>query len=100
MLELTCEHGIGHSNSVHGCDGCCAKAFPVSDEALDWLMAKEKKVEATASLDTLLDFRDRLKVLRGNVMLQKMSGTDTIDFLIDNIERQVWEGTDGGDEDA
>ena len=98
MIELTCEHGVGHSNAMHGCDGCCAKAFPVSEEAIDWLKGKEEKITATASLDTLLEFRDRLKVLRGNVMLQKMSGADTIDFLIDNIERQIWEGT--GEDDA
>lgn len=21
--ELECAHGVGHSASVHGCDGCC-----------------------------------------------------------------------------
>jgi len=21
--EWTCEHGIGHGNHIHGCDGCC-----------------------------------------------------------------------------
>lgn len=97
MPELTCEHGIGHSNDVHGCDGCCAKAFPISEEAVTWLQKKDEKVGATASLDTLLDFRDRLKALKDNSMLLRMNGADTIDFLIDNIERQVWEG---GEEDA
>lgn len=32
--ELYCEHGIGHGNHVHGCDGCCSKK--------DWSEAYEK----------------------------------------------------------
>lgn len=24
FVEAICEHGIGHHNGVHGCDGCCA----------------------------------------------------------------------------
>ncbi len=23
MTEAICEHGIGHHDGVHGCDGCC-----------------------------------------------------------------------------
>jgi hypothetical protein len=23
MTEAICEHGVGHHNGVHGCDGCC-----------------------------------------------------------------------------
>lgn len=24
FVEAICEHGIGHHNGVHGCDGCCS----------------------------------------------------------------------------
>ena len=24
--EYVCEHGIGHGNHIHGCDGCCQRA--------------------------------------------------------------------------
>ena len=24
FIEAICEHGIGHHNGVHGCDGCCS----------------------------------------------------------------------------
>lgn len=24
-IEWVCDHGIGHHQGVHGCDGCCAK---------------------------------------------------------------------------
>lgn len=24
-MEWECEHGIGHGNHVHGCDGCCSR---------------------------------------------------------------------------
>jgi hypothetical protein len=28
-IEYVCEHGVGHGNHVHGCDGCCRrKDFP------------------------------------------------------------------------
>lgn len=23
FVEAICEHGIGHHNGIHGCDGCC-----------------------------------------------------------------------------
>jgi hypothetical protein len=24
LIEVICQHGIGHHNGIHGCDGCCA----------------------------------------------------------------------------
>lgn len=24
-IEYNCEHGVGHGEHVHGCDGCCAR---------------------------------------------------------------------------
>jgi hypothetical protein len=24
-VEYNCEHGVGHGNHVHGCDGCCRR---------------------------------------------------------------------------
>lgn len=27
--EYYCEHGIGHGEHVHGCDGCCSDGLPV-----------------------------------------------------------------------
>jgi len=24
-MEWICEHGVGHGNHVHGCDGCCGR---------------------------------------------------------------------------
>lgn len=35
MSDLTCEHGVGHSASVHGCDGCCQQFY---DQAADQLL--------------------------------------------------------------
>jgi hypothetical protein len=23
--EITCPHGVGHEQGIHGCDGCCEK---------------------------------------------------------------------------
>ena len=23
LIEAICDHGVGHHNGVHGCDGCC-----------------------------------------------------------------------------
>ena len=25
MEEWNCDHGVGHHQGVHGCDGCCSK---------------------------------------------------------------------------
>lgn len=39
ILEHVCEHGVGHphpwagSDSIHGCDGCCAEPEPDELEA-------------------------------------------------------------------
>ena len=31
--EYVCEHGIGHGNHVHGCDGCCRRSdFPLGQK--------------------------------------------------------------------
>ena len=31
-MEWLCEHGIGHGNHIHGCDGCCSRDdFPGKD---------------------------------------------------------------------
>jgi len=92
--ELTCEHGIAHSNEVHGCDGCCASAFPISEDALSWLKNKEKQTMKMASLDTLLEMRDQLKGMVDNDILLKMSSKDIIELMIDSIERKVWEDED------
>lgn len=32
MKEFICEHGVGHHNGIHGCDGCCDK--PENQEAM------------------------------------------------------------------
>jgi hypothetical protein len=24
-IEYLCEHGVGHGNHIHGCDGCCSR---------------------------------------------------------------------------
>lgn len=30
--EYACRHGVGHSNGVHGCEGCCSDPnFPKGD---------------------------------------------------------------------
>jgi hypothetical protein len=30
-IEYICEHGVGHGNHVHGCDGCCSRPdFPLN----------------------------------------------------------------------
>lgn len=45
IMERICEHGVGHPDpddpkssdkyeSVHGCDGCCARPFDVEKDAL------------------------------------------------------------------
>jgi hypothetical protein len=37
--EYSCRHGVGHSNGVHGCDGCCSDPnFPgrTPTIAIDW----------------------------------------------------------------
>jgi hypothetical protein len=32
-IEYQCEHGVGHGNHVHGCDGCCRrKDYPLNKE--------------------------------------------------------------------
>ena len=31
-MEWLCEHGVGHGNHIHGCDGCCSDpSFPGKD---------------------------------------------------------------------
>ena len=33
--EWTCDHGVGHGDHVHGCDGCCSRAdFPLNVRSL------------------------------------------------------------------
>ena len=41
LMERVCEHGIGHPdpddpsafrNSIHGCDGCCARPFDLEGD--------------------------------------------------------------------
>lgn len=27
IWEDVCEHGVGHCNDIHGCDGCCAELY-------------------------------------------------------------------------
>ena len=30
-IEYVCEHGVGHGNHIHGCDGCCRRSdFPLN----------------------------------------------------------------------
>ena len=32
-IEWLCEHGVGHGNHIHGCDGCCSREdFPLRKE--------------------------------------------------------------------
>lgn len=32
--ELTCEHRVGHSQGVHGCDGCCESVIAYQTASL------------------------------------------------------------------
>ena len=28
-VEIICKHGVGHSDNVHTCDGCCSKGHEI-----------------------------------------------------------------------
>lgn len=32
--ELTCSHGVGHSPSTHGCDGCCLVFYKDAEDLI------------------------------------------------------------------
>lgn len=38
--ELTCQHGVGHSAEIHGCDGCCSVMVKTVKMTRDELRAK------------------------------------------------------------
>lgn len=38
--EYNCPHGVGHSNGVHGCEGCCShESFEkrIKEDKIKWL---------------------------------------------------------------
>ena len=75
--ELECEHGVGHSSYVHGCDGCCGKAFNVENQ------------NKVASYETIMGLRDNLLKIRDNDMVRGMNGSQAVQLVIDTIERAV-----------
>jgi hypothetical protein len=41
VSELTCQHGVGHSGGIHGCDGCCAVIAKAVEEHIIKLLRTE-----------------------------------------------------------
>ena len=43
-VEYICEHGVGHGNHVHGCDGCCSREdFPLNKKGKDDNISRNTK---------------------------------------------------------
>jgi hypothetical protein len=68
--ELTCQHQVGHSSGVHGCDGCCNSI----------VMAAEDRTRAKIIqlLEQVSHFADTAEITRIIQILERMNNDSNI----------------------
>lgn len=63
--EYNCEHGVGHGNHIHGCDGCCSRE--------DYPLRNKKKIEDVKQIeeDVKKSLREKYKYIQQKEQIEE-----------------------------